>query len=440
MSLKAARLLVGVALVACQVVHSQTGNTSQTDCSKLNHTYGPYPYGPAGNALEHYSGGHGWTNQMTGTCSYTGMAQYGATTPCHPHSTSNSQSYPYENGSTKYYHYQSSQDAQGSADCANGGNCKTDAEGAAAVTACQSSGCGVASIGINGSGNGAGFGVTYTAPNGSHLDFTDKNHYANDCTGYTLNALQGPPAPTCTTPNPPYPPSYGNCGNGSNWTWDVNSCSWVCASGASPIAIDTKGNRWQKEELFTDPVKGDYVSFDIQGNGIIQKMSWPKWGSGVGWLALDSDGDGVIKNGQELFGNFTPHSNGGVLNHPDPNGFLALAWWDRPEQGGNGDLLITKLDAVWPKLKLWVPGKHCYQNKDVACHSLPDELHGLDEYGLTSISLVYTGPEWTDGVGNDYRFQTVLVPLAETERGNGDNHQISRDKLGRTVSVIFWPS
>jgi len=174
-----------------------------------------------------------------------------------------------------------------------------------------------------------------------------------------------------------------------------------------PIIIDTTGKGFH----FTDPAKGDYVTFDMRGDGQYEKVSWPKAGSGNAWLVLDRDGDGIIKDGTELSGNFTPHSNADIPNYPTPNGFLALDWYDQPAQGGNGDAMISNLDAIWPKLKLWVD-THCYLSPDSPCQSLPNELYSLDSKGVTSISMHYGGNWKTDAVGNQFRFFAVLNPKA----------------------------
>lgn len=103
----------------------------------------------------------------------------------------------------------------------------------------------------------------------------------------------------------------------------------------SSVIIDTKGIGFH----FTDPTKGDYVSFDLKGDGKLMKVSWPQAGSGNMWLVLVAPSD-TVTSGKQLFGNYSPHSDADVPNYPNPNGFNALNWWDKPQQGGAGHLII----------------------------------------------------------------------------------------------------
>ena len=49
--------------------------------------------------------------------------------------------------------------------------------------------------------------------------------------------------------------------------------------------------------------KEDGVYFDLDNTGFAQRTAWV--GGGAGFLALDLNGNGVIDNGGELFGDFT---------------------------------------------------------------------------------------------------------------------------------------
>ena len=200
--------------------------------------------------------------------------------------------------------------------------------------------------------------------------------------------------------------------------------------------IDTKNAGF----VFTDPTQGQYVTFDMRGDGAYEKLSWPKHGSGNAWLVYDRDGDGVIKDGTELFGNFTPHSDGGVPNNKSANGFLALGWYDHAAQGGNFDLILDKRDVIWQKLRLWID-EHCYLTPDAPCQSRPDELHTLESVNITSLSLVYGYSAKTDSIGNRFEFYAVVNPEAENIHkdihGNSccDLHQRSKD--GRLMYDVF---
>jgi hypothetical protein len=139
---------------------------------------------------------------------------------------------------------------------------------------------------------------------------------------------------------------------------------------ASPVIIDTTG------EGFHLTSAKDGVVFDIAATGHPVQIAWTAATSRNAFLALDRDHSGKIDSGKELFGNFTrqPKSH-------DPNGFLALAEFDKPENGGNGDGIIDKRDAAFSHLLLWID-----ENDGT---SQPNELHTLPELGVFSLALEY---------------------------------------------------
>ena len=130
--------------------------------------------------------------------------------------------------------------------------------------------------------------------------------------------------------------------------------------------------------------------FDIRGDGHPLQIAWTAIGSGNAFLVLDRNHNGVIDNGTEMFGNFTaqPRST-------QPNGFLALAEFDKPEHGGNGDGVIDEKDTVYFQLRLWID-----ENHDGI--SQPGELHTLIAMGVRSLNLDYHDSRRTDEFGNRF--------------------------------------
>jgi hypothetical protein len=144
------------------------------------------------------------------------------------------------------------------------------------------------------------------------------------------------------------------------------------------------------------------VRFDFFANGKPIQMAWTARGWNGGFLALDRNGNGKIDNGTELFGNVTPQPNpasGGK------NGFLALAAYDQPANGGNNDGIIDPLDSIYSKLVIWVDANHNGVTD-------PGELVSLKQADVQSIALKYETNSWTDLYGNKFRYRSTLMRSA----------------------------
>ncbi|MCU1265784.1 MAG: hypothetical protein JWM21_2102 [Acidobacteria bacterium] len=219
-------------------------------------------------------------------------------------------------------------------------------------------------------------------------------------------STQSPSAAPSPTPIPCTNPTYNIrdpvsgacvCRNGNGAThcekdqlWRPNICECE-AKGGSPILIDVDGSGFQ----FTNAANG--VDFDLNADGLKERIGWPVSGATNAFLFYDRNENGIVDNGMELFGNYTPQRQS-----PVANGFVALAEFDRPENQGNGDGIIDRRDGMFTQLRLWQDANH-----DGVCQ--PWEVHTLSELGVESISLDFKTSRRTDQNGNEFRYRAKVT-------------------------------
>jgi hypothetical protein len=196
-----------------------------------------------------------------------------------------------------------------------------------------------------------------------------------------------PTAPGCEL-DCPYPP--GTC----------------IPCGGSPIILDLNGEGFH----LTNAQNG--VLFDISGTDNPAQMGWTAQGADNGFLALPGS-DGLVHNGRQLFGNFTPQPPS-----PTPNGFAALAVYDDPKNGGNGDGIIDAQDAIFASLRIWIDTNH-------DGISQPSELHTLASLDVKSINLNYRESARRDEYGNFFRYRALVSEDASSD-------------LARTAYDVFF--
>lgn len=160
-----------------------------------------------------------------------------------------------------------------------------------------------------------------------------------------------------------------------------------------PLVLDLSGEGVQ----LTEAGKGAF--FDITADGKLDSTAWVKGNTAL--LTYDRNGNGIIDNGSELFGD----QNGAA------DGFAELAKYD-----DNGDKKISFLDPVFKALKL-------YRDLNGDGKMSSNEFNTLNELGIKALNLNFNRDS-KDINGNS------LILNGSFEREDGSTGQLADVLLG----------
>ena len=165
-----------------------------------------------------------------------------------------------------------------------------------------------------------------------------------------------------------------------------------------PLALDLDGDGI--ETVATKGFTG--ALFDHRSQGIRTATGWISADDGL--LVRDLNGNGIIDNGAELFGDNTKLADGSFAKH----GYAALA-----ELDSNGDGIVSAADAAFQTLRVW-------QDLNQDGISQTNELRTLEELGIQSLDVAYKDVNKNLGNGNTLAQQGSYTKKDGTTAQAGD--------------------
>lgn len=154
----------------------------------------------------------------------------------------------------------------------------------------------------------------------------------------------------------------------------------VADNYCTPLIIDLNGDG---VKTITDNMG---VTFDFNNDGELIRTGWVHPEDGL--LVMDRDKNGIISNGNELFGEHSPVLS---FNINDKNGFSSLSSLD-----SNCDGLINQDDISWSELLVW-------KDNSMDGISQSDELFSLETIGISSIGIDAQRSFFYDENGNFHK-------------------------------------
>ena len=164
-----------------------------------------------------------------------------------------------------------------------------------------------------------------------------------------------------------------------------------------PLVLDLDGDGVE----VSDYMSNETVYFDSDNSGIKKATSWLN--PDDGFLVLDRNGDGLINNGGELFGDHTQLNDVSFAE----NGFQALRELDSDFNG-----IINKNDKKFNELKVW-------QDKNSDGINQANELFSLDELNIASIDLNFKP------INHDLSGDSIEADTSHYSTATGQNRTIS---------------